>query len=144
VDITYGGHLVASNHSSSSHFGIQSLNEDPQPLKEILGREDHLISNPCSPRALFDLHTMIRERYALDTEIYQLRYLRSSDRPIALEKMQRSDALLAEIREVIGRWDGLQETVTEEEWRLLRDVKNRLLADNKRIWKDNPPWNDEP
>jgi hypothetical protein len=96
-----------------------------------------------TPDALRNLRELIRTRYELDMEIYRMRHVRGPDRPLVLQKMQRADALLAEILAIVNTWEQNPETWDKREWELAVDIRNRLLADNKRKWANNPPWNDD-
>jgi hypothetical protein len=96
-----------------------------------------------TPDALRNLRELIRTRYELDMEIYRMRHVRGPDRPLVLQKMQRADALLAEILAIVNTWEQNPVTWDKREWELAVDIRNRLLADNKRKWANNPPWNDD-
>jgi hypothetical protein len=95
-----------------------------------------------SPEALRRLRDLVRARYQLDTEIWSLKGARRPDRPIVLEKMEKADAVLMEIITIVETWGENHNAWTEQEWVLARAVKERVLADGKRWWENNPPWND--
>jgi len=93
-----------------------------------------------SPDALHGLRDLIRTRYALDVEIWSLRGVMWRDRPIVEEKMRKADAVLEEIYNRVDTWEENDRVWTPQEWELARDIKARIQAGGKRVWKDNPPW----
>jgi hypothetical protein len=95
-----------------------------------------------SPDALRGLRDLIRTRYALDIEIWSLKGARKPDRPIVEGKMEKADAVLMEIYNMVATWEENDKVWTPQEWELARDIKARILAEGKRQWKDNPPWNE--
>jgi hypothetical protein len=95
-----------------------------------------------SPEALRWLRDLIRTRYDLDMEIWSLRRARRPDRPVVEEKMKKADAILTEIYTMVRTWEENDKLWTPEEWELAQDIKERILADGKRMWMENPPWNE--
>jgi len=95
-----------------------------------------------SPDALRGLRDLIRTRYALDIEIWSLKGARRPDRPIVEDKMEKADAVLMEIYNMVVTWEENDRIWTPQEWELAQDIKARILAGGKRQWKDNPPWNE--
>jgi hypothetical protein len=96
-----------------------------------------------TPEALHGLRDLVRTRYALDIEIWSLKRARGPDRPIVEIMMERADAVLTEIYRMVDTWDENNNLWSRQEWELARDVKERIFADGKRWWKNNPPWNDD-
>lgn len=96
-----------------------------------------------TPESLRTLRELIRARYALDVKIWGLRDVRMPDRPIAEAHMERADAILHEIYEMVYAWDNTQTSWTPAEWEQAMEVKRRLLSDGKRWWSvSGPPWDD--
>lgn len=95
-----------------------------------------------SPEALRGLRDLIRTRYALDMEIWSLKGVKRPDRPIVEERMGKADAVLEEIYNMVDTWEENDKVWTPQEWELARDIKARIQAGGKRVWKDNPPWNE--
>jgi len=101
-----------------------------------------------SPQAIRHLRDLVRMRYQLDTEIWALRGARRPDRPLVIEKMEKADAVMLEISTIVETWkisnedDTDEPTWTEKEWKLAEMVKERIFAEGKRSWGNNPPWND--
>lgn len=87
----------------------------------------------------------IRERYALDVQIWSDRKVRRADRKIVEVQMEKADAVLAEIWEIIGAWEDTQQEGiwSPTEWALAKEIRRRLLADGKRWWVGNPPWEED-
>jgi len=94
-----------------------------------------------NPEALRGVRDLVRSRYQLDMEIWSLKGSRAPDRPVVIEKMEKADAVLMEIRAIVETWEN-GPVWTEEEWSLAQTIKERILKDNKRWWSNNPPWND--
>jgi hypothetical protein len=95
-----------------------------------------------SPEALRGLRDLIRTRYALDMEIWSLKGARKPNRPVVEEKMGKADAVLMEVYNMVDTWEPNDKVWTPQEWELARDIKARIQAGGKRVWKDNPPWNE--
>lgn len=113
--------------------------EKEREVRELVGQERLELT---SPEALRGLRDLIRTRYKLDVEIWGLKGVRKPDRPIVEEKMEMADAILMEIYAMVETWEENDKIWTPQEWVLAREVKERLLAEGKRWWKNNPPWNE--
>jgi hypothetical protein len=93
-----------------------------------------------SPETLRDLRELLRTRYELDIKIWNLRKVRKPDRPVVEEKMERSDAVLGEIMNIIQAWDGSESSWSPGEWEQAQEIIRRIEAEGKREWAGNPPW----
>jgi hypothetical protein len=93
-----------------------------------------------SPETLRELRELLRTRYELDIKIWNLRKVRKPDRPVVEEKMERSDAVLGEIMNIIQAWDGSESSWTAGEWEQAQEIISRIEAEGKREWAGNPPW----
>lgn len=93
-----------------------------------------------SPDTLRNLRELIRERYELDVEIWSLRNVRRPDRWIVEDKMEKADAVLLKIFTIVHAWETTQGSWTEAEWKQAKEIQNRILAEGKRWWAGNPPW----
>ncbi|KAI9773909.1 MAG: hypothetical protein M1840_006135 [Geoglossum simile] len=93
------------------------------------------------PKEIRDLRDLIRKRYELDVEIWDLRFVRPCDRHIVEDKMRRSDAALQKIRRIIRAWDSRDAFESLDDWEKLQEIKLRIESGGKRIWADGPPWN---
>ena len=87
-----------------------------------------------------ELREMIRYRYGLDIEIWKQRNLKKFMRDRVNENMRRSDAALETIRKTLTSWDRREYFETQEEHDKFKEIKDRLMAGNKIVWADNPPW----
>jgi hypothetical protein len=94
-----------------------------------------------SPEALRGLRDLIRTRYQLDMHIWSLKGARGPDRPLVVEKMRKADAVLMDIYTMIETWEENDKIWTAEEWKLAQKIKERILAEGKIWWENNPPWN---
>lgn len=88
-----------------------------------------------------DLGELIRKRYELDVEIWNLRDVAVHDRIVVLDKMHRSDAVMKKIYATIDAWDG-PEAFDARDWRKFQEIKYRVMAGGQRTWTNNPPWID--
>lgn len=93
-----------------------------------------------STKTLRGLRDLIRTRYELDVEIWSLRNVRKPDRIIVLEKMEKADAVLSEILAIVRAWEGTEKSWSKSEWEQAKNIQKRILADGKRRWAGNPPW----
>ncbi|KAH0548625.1 hypothetical protein GP486_007831, partial [Trichoglossum hirsutum] len=88
------------------------------------------------------LAELVRNRYELDIKIWQLRDAQHHDRPVIKEIMRRSDATLIKIRHTIESWDRRDIFDSDDDWAKFKDIQFRVTTGRKRIWTENPPWND--
>lgn len=92
---------------------------------------------------LRELRELIRTRYELDVKIWSLRKVRKPDRPIIEEDMERADAVMAEIMEIIRAWEGSENWWTKNEWEQVEQIIDKMNADGKRRWVGSPPWEED-
>lgn len=119
--------------------------KDEELRKEVKKQEERLRRNHqlklISPDSLYVLRELIRKKYALDVEIWTLRHVRKRDQGEVEDKMGRADAILQEIRGMVGAWQGSEKTWdSSAEWEMAQEVQGRLLSDGKREWMKDPPW----
>jgi len=96
-----------------------------------------------SPDAMYQLHQLIRQKYALDVDIWRLRNVGRLDRDEVREKMERSDDMYKEILERVTSWDENPNNWREHEWAMAQEIRRRIERPGKRWWKENPPWSDD-
>lgn len=97
----------------------------------------------ASPETLRSLRDLIRLKYKLDVEIWGLRGARKPDRWLVEQKMEKADAVLAEIVEMVQLWEHQSDGAwDEEEWERVQDIRNRLQSGGIRVWADKPIWNE--
>lgn len=94
------------------------------------------------PEEMRNLRELIRQRYAVDLEIWNMRKVRNRDRPKVEEMMVRADALLAQIRATVNSMDDREYFANDEEYKKFKQIKTRIMSEGKRTWENNPPWND--
>jgi hypothetical protein len=92
---------------------------------------------------LRELRELIRIRYELDVKIWSLRKVRKPDRPMIEEDMERADALMAEIMEIIRAWEGSEAWWSKNEWEQVEQIIDKMNADGKRRWMGNAPWEED-
>ncbi|KAK0125658.1 hypothetical protein ONS95_000339 [Cadophora gregata] len=93
-----------------------------------------------SPLDVRELNDLIRTKYSLDLDIWSLRHCRPRDRDMVKDKMRRSDAALAKIMATVNLWDHLEDWESEQNWRQLRAIKERLIRSKICLWSEAPPW----
>ncbi|KAF2188026.1 hypothetical protein K469DRAFT_628283 [Zopfia rhizophila CBS 207.26] len=93
---------------------------------------------------LRDLRDLIRTRYALDVEIWNLRHVKAFNRQKVHDKMRRADAALAKIERTVLSMDHIEFFEDPADYRKLQDIKVRVLEGGKRHWAVHPPWQELP
>ena len=97
---------------------------------------------PIPADELRSLGDLIRQRYALDVEIWTLRSVRARDRPLVMEKMRRADAALGKIRRIVVSFDNPKYFESPTDYKKLQEIKERIMEEGKRNWTQHPPWED--
>lgn len=128
---------LAENDKKSKALADRHRREELEAQRK---REIELKRMATSPEALQHLRELVRQRYELDMEIWQLRDVRKPDRPEVERRMYRADALLKEIQDIVKSWKMDAEVWTEGEGKVALEIRDRLLEDGKRIWRRQPPW----
>jgi hypothetical protein len=88
-------------------------------------------------RALCEL---IRKRYALDIDIWDLKDSRDRDRDEVWALIYKSDAALAKVKRTLDSWDRPDLFDSERDWHRMQDIKRRINLEGKRDWVKHPPW----
>ena len=97
----------------------------------------------ASPETLCSLRELIRLKYKLDIEIWGLRGARKPDRWIVQQKMEKADAVITEIMEMVQLWQHQSDGAwDDEEWERVQEIRNRLQTGGIRIWAENQIWNE--
>lgn len=119
----------------------KALDREEQQRKdrEVLVRER---VKKTTPEALRGLRDLIRQRYQLDMFIWSLKGARAPDRPIVEESMEKADAVLQEICAMVDTWEENEAFWTPQEWVLASKIKEQVMKSGKRVWRNNPPWNE--
>jgi len=129
-----------------------TTSEKPKGIAKIFRKAVEQPDERVPPRArgekvsnveLCNLRELIRQRYALDLEIWGYRKVGTYNHAIIEDKMRKSDALLGRIRAVVLSMDHRDHFRTEAEFAKFQDVKTRVLAGGKRQWENNPPWHED-
>jgi len=115
----------------------RKLREENARLREEQERQDWLRRN--APENLRELRELIREKYALDVHIWNNRRVRKPVRPEIEKKMEKADAILKQIHEIVRSWEPSDQWDTGE-WELAVEIREKLLEGGKRKWSENPPW----
>jgi hypothetical protein len=131
--------------SSSSSTLVTTLTNRPPPPVPPVEPGDRptalLFGRKITPIEVRDLSVLIRQRYALDVEIWGQRNCRPRDRPILEDKMKRADAALKKINSIIQEWDRREVWETESDWARLKLIRQRLeLGGVQKVWANNAPW----
>ena len=92
------------------------------------------------PEELRELRELIRQRYALDLEIWGYRKVANNNRKFVQVKMERADAILDWIKLIISNMDRQDNFSNEEEYKKFEEIKRRIMESGKRSWVLHPPW----
>ncbi|KAK5075558.1 hypothetical protein LTR64_001765 [Lithohypha guttulata] len=92
------------------------------------------------------LRELIRERYALDIDIWQKRNVQRANRKMIVPRCEKADAILLEIRRIVDTWD--RSLFNDQEWDMVNRIKAALCtkelengdSNEPAIWGDLPPW----
>ena len=92
------------------------------------------------------LRNLIRERYALDLEVWGQRNTHKVNRKIIMPKCERADSILQKIYSIVNSWD--QEYFVAEEYELVLKIKECLqtkelengVSNDAAEWTKIPPW----
>jgi hypothetical protein len=95
------------------------------------------------PEEIRELCNLVRKRYAVDGDLWDLRHAKDRDRSKVWERIDKAEATLAKIRRILASWDSPELFSSAEEWEQFQDIKARIHLDNKRDWIANPPWSGE-
>jgi hypothetical protein len=95
------------------------------------------------PENLRNLRELLRQRYALDLEIWSLKSVGVFNRPHVERKMEQADALLRRIRAMVAEWDRREYFRSDLDYEKFKEVKARIELDNKRAWMKNKPWDED-
>ncbi|OQV06073.1 hypothetical protein CLAIMM_10705 [Cladophialophora immunda] len=135
--------LTGLTHKTDNpHFLVSSKDSDRLSKADLLSAQRHK-GQKVTPEELRRLREMMRQRYALDLEIWSLRKVGRHNKGVVEDKMRRADALLAGIRAAVGAMDGRDYFHHEADYQKLKEVKARVMAGGKKDWVQNPPWNED-
>lgn len=100
------------------------------------------LKNNASSQSVCRLRSLIREKYALDVEVWDKRDVQQAVRPYLMEKAMRSDEIMREILNIVSAWD--ERHFESAEWMLATQIKTSLLPASKhQFWEISPPWTRE-
>jgi hypothetical protein len=89
---------------------------------------------------LRDLKELIRRRYALDVEIWEMRDVYECGRPKVREKMAKADATLKQIHNIVLEMNNPDLFEDPKDYKKLQTIKDMLDKPGKQDWANNPPW----
>ncbi|KAH8732200.1 hypothetical protein GQ44DRAFT_721501 [Phaeosphaeriaceae sp. PMI808] len=93
------------------------------------------------PEMIRDLRKRIQLRYSLDMQIWNDgRKKKSFARKTVQSQMQRSDAVLKEIKIMLQDWDYPEYFEDEASYNTFCVIKQKIEAGGKREWARDPPW----
>jgi hypothetical protein len=131
----------SAHHSSSElserQFRKQIKRRYPPPPKspplrsyaETVAREP---GKAITSQNLRECRELIREKYALDVEKYNLRDVHDLNQHILDDKIRRSAGALVDIKRIVKGWVEAKEQWSEAEWRQVEEINHRIqsLVDN--------------
>lgn len=120
---------------------LREINRQAQLIKDNEAKRREKIKK-TTPESLRILRDLIRQRYQLDMHIWSLKGARAPDRPIVEADMEKADSVLQEIYAMVETWDENEADWTPQEWALASRIKEQVMKGGKRVWRNNPPWNE--
>jgi hypothetical protein len=123
-----------THHSSPERqFRKQLMRHYPPPPKspplrsyaETVAREP---GRTITPQDLRECRELIREKYELDVEKYNLRDVHDLNRPILDDKIKRSAGALVDIKRIVKGWVEAKEQWSETEWRQVEEINRRIQS----------------
>jgi hypothetical protein len=90
------------------------------------------------PKELRELCELIRRRYSLDVQIWELRQTHLINRDVVLDLMHKSDATLKKINRIVDSWDTLEAFSNENDAVKYQEIRRRVKLDGKRDWSKSP------
>lgn len=112
------------------------VNTVDRPIKRAKGQK-------VKPEELRHVRELMRRRYALDLELWELRNAGDYDYEVHTPKLEKADALLMRIQTIVFSMDHRDYFNNDSEWERFGELKKRVFQDGKRSWVKNPPWEDK-
>jgi len=119
------------------------LREKQRVREAEVAADDMRKRQAVEPERMRQLRELIRQKYELDVEIWSMRKVKRWNRHKVEAKMEKADEIYAEIISTVRSWDGNPRYWKKHEWKKAQEVQRRLQAPGKRVWKSNPPWEEE-
>lgn len=107
---------------------------DVAPLPSYIESALRKPGDPITPEEPRRCRQLIREKYAMDVEIYNLRDVLASDRPSREAKKSQSNGAIEDIRRTVGSWMRTPNDWSAEEWEYIQEI-NRIIGTVK-PWKE--------
>lgn len=96
----------------------------------------------CSTDVVRRLRELIRERYALDIELWAKRDTHRANYPMIMPKCKKADEILQEIYWIVNSWD--EKSFTDEEWDMIEKIRaclrTKQTENEPAYWQSLPPW----
>ncbi|GIZ45564.1 hypothetical protein CKM354_000872400 [Cercospora kikuchii] len=110
-----------------------------QELENLEAESGNPLKDNSSAQAVRRLRALIREKFAIDVEVWENRNMQGPMRRILMAKAARSDEVMKEILDMVSAWN--RSDFKQEEWILAQQIKERLLSNEQyRSWESLPPW----
>jgi hypothetical protein len=90
-----------------------------------------------------DLRELMRQKYSLDLQVWNLRHSHARDKKFLDEKMQKADAALVKIRQTVLSWNSPDFFETKADYQRFISIRGTVMRSTIRIWMKNPPRKDE-
>jgi len=128
------------------HKILQRSKPPPTTVTEIPYADrpkQHFEGQKVGAEEVRDLCELIRKRYALDIDLWDLRQARERDREDVRKRIEKAEATLAKIRRTVEAWDRRDLFESDKDWRNFQNIKERIFLQGKRDWVADPPWSEE-
>ncbi|KAF2192230.1 hypothetical protein K469DRAFT_716740 [Zopfia rhizophila CBS 207.26] len=96
------------------------------PLPSHLELLSHNPGENITSQQLRDFRSLIRAKYMLDVQAYNLRDVFHMDRPIVDDMHRRSRGALEDMKRTVQEWVNEKEQWSAEEWRMVEEICRRV------------------
>lgn len=130
--------MGSSTHHSSSELSEREFRKQirrryPPPPRSppLRSYAETVVREPgraITSQDLRECRELIREKYALDVEKYNLRDVNDLNRHILDDKIRRSAGALVDITRIVKGWVEAKEQWSEAEWRQVEEINRRIQS----------------
>lgn len=96
-----------------------------------------LAKGECTAQGLRDFRDLIRQKYALDVNVWNYRFAHETNQPEIDEMKARSEGATSDMVKIVERWMGSREQWSVEEWAQVQEIYLRIrqlhAAEHRRL-----------
>lgn len=124
--------------SGASGIPNRQVKDDPGTQVPMRSREQKVTSDEL--RAFREL---LRERYSLDIQIWELRTVHFYNQQKVIDIMKKADALLLRIKATAISMNHRSFFDKDDDWDKFRLIYEKVMAPGKRVWLQKLPFGEE-